>query len=134
MYEYLEHINQLFCYPLFIGLPHEMKAMLLQRYHILQLEKRTPKLDFLYVSYCESLMYFHDAILNDNQELSTLWHSMTGKAVKINREINVIRKATNCKDLIPDLNIVSLERVYMIQKELKRPSFKSYFTFSLSGQ
>lgn len=134
MYEYLDHINQLFCYPLFIGLPHEVKAMLLQRYHILQLKKRTQKLDFLFDSYCETLLYFHDAILNENENLPILWRSMMEKAMTIHREIKVIRKAIQCKDVLPDQHIISLEKVFILQQELKKPSFKTPITFSLSGQ
>jgi hypothetical protein len=132
MYEYLEHINQLFCYHLFIGLPHEIKKNLLQRYHILQLKKRTNKLDFLFASYSENLMYFHDAILNNNEELFVLYQSMKEKSIKILREIKVIRKATQDQHNLPDHNIIPLEKVYAIQKELQKPSLITPITFSLS--
>jgi hypothetical protein len=134
MDEYLDHINHLFCYHLFIGLPYEKKANLLQRYHILQLKKRTNKLDSLFASYSESLLYFHDAILNDNEDLSMIYRLMKEKSMKIHREIKVIRKAILGQNTLPDQDFITLGKIYVIQEELKTRSFKTQFTFSLLGQ
>jgi hypothetical protein len=59
---------------------------------------------------------------------------MRAKAIKIQHELKVIRKATQGQEALPDPDIISLEKVYVFQKELIKPSFKTPFTFSPSGR
>lgn len=132
--ECLSHIAQLFCQHLFIELPHETKLMLLQRYYQSQVIVGSTKLDNLFEAYCQKLLLFHDAILENDPTIGKKWKSICIMIENIHEEIKMIQISSQQDPLLPPIKMITLEQVFTIQHELKRSSIKQNLTFSLSGR
>ena len=132
--ECLHHLNQLFCYHLFVDLPCKTKSALLQQYFEDHFKSRTKKLDTQLSLYIQNLMSLHISINCQDPTVADHWKSMCTILQSIHAEMKSILLSKQHDDIIQEEKIITLEQVYRLQAELKAIDDRRNFTFSLSGR
>jgi hypothetical protein len=102
---------------------------ILDQYYLFHVYTKTPKLDHEYYSYVKELLLFHAAMTHQDQCLAGLWKSMLQKAMKLQKELKVIMRASQQHDILPHEKMISLEKVFTIQAELQKSTYIKPFTF-----
>lgn len=132
--ECLLHLNQLFCYHLFVDMPCKIKSALLQQYFEEHIRSRTKKLDNLLSLYIKDLMCLHVAINCQDPAVGDYWKSSCRILKSIHAEMKNILLSKHHDEIIQHENIITLEQVYRFQEELKAIENRRSFTFSLLGR
>lgn len=128
--EALEHINQLFCYHLFIFMPLETKANILLSYLQQQEKWKSENTERLFSLYITELMIFQEAVLKNDTMLFIHWEKMYHLIQQIHVELKNILKVHHHDEILPSETIISFESVLKFSRDIqvmqsKGPTFLS---------
>jgi hypothetical protein len=131
--EALEHINQLFCYHLFIFMPIETKANILLSYLQQQEKWKSENAERLFSLYVTELMIFQEAVLKNDTMLFIHWEKMYHLTQQIHVEMKNILKVHHHDEILPSETIISFEAVLKFSRDIQVMQSKG-LTFLSSGR